>query len=82
MTNAYLQSQCLAITAAGSNITTIHISITFINILIMSSNNPAQVHFIDDHFSIAHIADDAITAIINLNMTELLMLNVGKTSTD
>ena len=33
--NAYLQSQCLEITAAGSNITTIHISITFINILIM-----------------------------------------------
>ena len=59
--NAYLQSHCLAITAAGSNITTIHILITYINILIMSSNNPAQ-DFIDDLF--AHIADDAITALL------------------
>ena len=59
--NASLQSHCLAITAAGSNITTIHISITYINILIMSSNNPAQ-DFIDDLF--AHIADDAITALL------------------
>ena len=59
--NAYLQSHCLAITAAGSNITTIRISITYINSLIMSSNNPAQ-DFIDDLF--AHIADDAITALL------------------
>jgi len=59
--NAYLQSHYLVITAAGFSITTIHISITYINILIMSSNNPAQ-DFIDDLF--AHIADDAITALL------------------
>lgn len=59
--NAYLQSQNLVITAAGYSITTIHILITYINILIMSSNNPAQ-DFIDDLF--AHIADDAITALL------------------
>ena len=59
--NAYLQSHCLENTAAGSSITTIHISITYINILIMSSNNPAQ-DFIDDLF--AYIADDAITALL------------------
>ena len=52
---------CLELTAAGSNITTIRISITYINILIMPSNNPAQ-DFIDDLF--AHIADDAITALL------------------
>ena len=39
----------------------IRISITYIKILIMSSNNPAQ-DFIDDLF--AHIADDAITALL------------------
>ena len=52
---------CPELTAAGSSIATIRISITYINILIMPSNNPAQ-DFIDDLF--AHIADDAITALL------------------
>ena len=59
--NAYLQSHCLVITAVGFSITTIHISITYINSPMMPSNNPAQ-DFIDDLF--AHIADDAITALL------------------